>query len=320
MRTRQGLAVTTVSCIAAATLLAGCGGGRDGGATSGSADNASSAKGAPQGALDAAGEPGSAASESGSKSSPGDKGAAARETSARVLPADRDVVYRGQITVRVKDVTAAAARAESYATAVDGVVFAEQTTIEPDRQGAASASLTLRVPPTQFRPMLDRLAGLGKALTRSQTAEDVTTQVVDLESRLSSQRRSVERIRALLDKATTIGQIVQVEGELARREADLESLEAQREKLKDVTDLATIELSLVSPGAKPPPAVKDDRGFLAGLRGGWDALVAVVAVALTAAGALLPFVITLALVGVPGWFLIRARRRSPATAPTPDAT
>lgn len=313
MRVRQ-LAASALACVAAVALLAGCGGGeRASGSSSGAADT-SAAKGPAQGELDGAGGSSSATKGTGSESA----GDTERNTSARVLPADRDVVYRGQITVRVKDVTASAVRAESYVRAADGVVFAEETTTRPGRKGDASASMTLRVPPTQFRPLLDRLGGLGKPLSRSQTAQDVTTALVDLESRLSSQRRSVERIRGLLDQATTIGQIVQVEGELARREADLESLEAQQKKLKDVTDLATIELSLVSPDVKAPPAEKDDLGFLSGLRGGWGALIGAVAVALTGVGALLPFVITLALVGVPAWLVTRTRRRSPTA--TSDAT
>jgi uncharacterized protein DUF4349 len=304
MRGRQGLAATILTGVAAAALLAGCSGGFDGtSATSGG----SGAEGAPQRAADSAVEGGSSAkSGAAAPNALADQGG--RSTSARVLPPGRDVVYRGQITVRVKDVAAASARAESSVSAVDGVVFAEETTTNPGRRETATASLTLRVPPSQFRPLLDRLATLGTQLSRSQTAEDVTTQVVDLESRLASQRRSVARIRALLDEATTIGQIVQVEGELARREADLESLEAQQAKLKDITDLATIELSLVERGVKSPAEDDEDFGFLVGLRGGVGALLAAVVVGLTVAGAALPFAITLALVGVPVWLVVRRRR------------
>ena len=70
---------------------------------------------------------------------------------------------------------------------------------------------------------------------------------------------------------------MQVEAELARREADLESLQAQLAKLKDVTDLATIEVTLVSPDrvVQPPTDEDDDLGFASGLRGGWDAFAGI---------------------------------------------
>jgi hypothetical protein len=164
--------------------------------------------------------------------------------------------------------------------------------------------------------VLNQLGGLGKQLSRSQTAEDVTSQAVDVASRLRSQRSSVARLQALLAKATTVGAIVQVEGELSQREADLEALEAQQKKLTELVDLATINVSFVAPDVKVAAVKKDNLGFMSGLRGGLTALLVVVAVALTAAGAALPFLITLALVGLPAWLVLRSRRHAtPAAAP-----
>jgi hypothetical protein len=56
---------------------------------------------------------------------------------------------------------------------------------------------------------------------RSVAADDVTDQVADLDGRLASQRAGVVRIRALLDKATSVGDVVLIESELTQREADL---------------------------------------------------------------------------------------------------
>lgn len=302
MHTRRATtvtALTTASLLAGATLLTGCGAGENNfGSSSGSAARATApaiaelSKAAP----DASGGTGSG-----------------KQTSARVVPITRAVVYRGDITVRVKDVAAAVARAETFATSVDGLIYGEQTSTDPGRKAASRATMTLKVPPSQFRPVLDELSGLGTTLSRSQTAEDVTSQAVDVESRVRSQRSSVARLQALLDKATTIGAIVQVEGELSRREADLEALEAQQKQLSDLVDLATVNVSFVAPNITPPVQA-NDLGFLSGLRGGFTALLAVVLVTLTVAGALVPFVITLALVGVPVLLVLRSRRH-PAPAP-----
>jgi hypothetical protein len=298
-----------VSLIAAATVLAGCGGNNNG-ATSSDSGGAGTGAHAPS----VAGVPGKSASEGDGYASGGGSGT---HTSARVVPITRSVVYRGEITVRVKNVAAAVARAEGMAAGVDGLVYAEETSSEPGRKGAGNATMTLKVPPTQFRPMLNQLGGLGKQLSRSQTASDVTSQAVDIESRLRSQRSSVSRLQALLAKATTVGAIVQVEGELSQREADLEALEAQQKTLSELVDLATINVSFVAPDVKVAAVPKDDNlGFMSGLRGGLDALLVVVVVALTAAGALLPFLITLAILGVPALLVLRSRRHTtPTVAP-----
>jgi hypothetical protein len=234
-----------------------------------------------------------------------------------VLPSDRDVVYRGSITVQVRDVGRAADRAEALATGADGVVFSEQSTTDPRHPRYGQATLTLRVPPSAFGPTLDGLSRLGKELERQRSAEDVTTQVTDVDSRVRSQQRSVDRVRVLLGQAKTIGEVVQVEAELSRREADLESLEAQLAKLKDVTDLATIEVTLVSPDRHPVPVKDDDPdlGFLTGLRGGLGALAGVALVAVTVLGALAPFAVVAALLGVPAYLVLRSRRRATTTPP-----
>jgi hypothetical protein len=310
MRARRATtvpALTAVSLIAAASLLAGCGGNNNGSKSAGSSGGGSGMRvaGAVAPSKDAAG--------SGDFASGGGSGT---HTSARVVPITRSVVYRGEITVRVKNVAAAVARAEGFATGVDGLVYAEETSTDPGRRQASQASMSLKVPPTQFRPVLNQLGGLGKQLSRSQTAEDVTAQAVDVASRLRSQRSSVARLQALLAKATTVGAIVQVEGELSQREADLEALEAQQKKLSELVDLATINVSFVAPDVKVAAVKKDNLGFMSGLRGGLTALLVVVVVALTAAGAALPFLITLALVGLPAWLVLRSRRHAtPAAAP-----
>jgi len=312
MRARRAttvIALSTAPLLAGATLLAGCGATNRSSGDSGGTKSMASGAHAP-----AASQPAKSAAD-GSASEPG--GGSGTENSARVVPITRSVVYRGDITVRVKDVTAAVARAETFATGVDGLVYGEEISTEPGRKGASQATLTLKVPPAQFRPVLNRLGGLGKQLSRSQTAEDVTSKAVDVASRLRSQRASVARLQALLDKATTVGAVVQVEGELSRRESDLEALEAQQKSLSDLIDLATINVSLVAPDVQvAPPVKKDNLGFLSGLRNGLSALLVVVVVALTAIGAVLPFLITLALVGVPVLLVLRSRRH-PAAAPAP---
>ena len=131
--------------------------------------------------------------------------------------------------MRVTDVERAADRAESLALGVDGVVFAEQTSTNPRHPRYGDATLTLRVPPTAFAPDAGRSwAASARSWTASAAPRTSPPRSTDIASRLRSQQRSVARVRALLAQAKTIGEIVQVEGELSRREADLESLEAQQ--------------------------------------------------------------------------------------------
>jgi hypothetical protein len=229
-------------------------------------------------------------------------------------------VKTGSMTVRVSDVSRAATRAEDLAIAAGGTVSAAQTDVDPDDPARTTAHLTLRVPNDVFTAFMRDLARLGTKLDESQSTVDVTSEVVDVEARVASQRASVERVRALLARATTIEDIVRIEAELSRRQADLESLEAQQKALADKTAQATVTATLVGRAAVVPDE-DSGRGLLAGLRSGWNAFAAAVLVALTVVGAALPFLGLLAIIAVPAWLIWRRSKRQrpspPAPAPTP---
>jgi hypothetical protein len=317
-RGRRTAVAGALTAIALAVTLGGCSGGNDAATTAdGSGDSVNQDSGG--GAAEAPTAEDGTVGTDGNGRSAGDGDA----TSARVLPGDRDIVHRGRITVRVRDVARASGRAEDLVLQAGGVVFSQETTRDPrPRSGRVTgeAQLTLRVPPAEFAATLDGLGRLGRELSRSRSAQDVTTELADTGSRVRSQQRSVDRMRTLLGEADTIGEVVQVEAELARREADLESLQAQLARLEDVTALATIEVSLLAPGQAAQPEEDDDLGFLTGLRNGWEAFVGVALVGLTVLGALLPFAAVVALLGVPAYLVLRGRRRAAVASPPPAAT
>ena len=133
---------------------------------------------------------------------------------------------------------------------------------------------------------------------------------VDVESRIASLRASVVRVRGLLAQSGNVAQLALVEGELARREAELEALLGQQRVLRDQVDLATLTVHM-SQDAAPSPS-DDAPGFADGLRRGWVAAVDGGRITLAVAGFVLPFAVPLALValGVRRW-----QRRRPAAAP-----
>jgi hypothetical protein len=313
MSRSRHLSALAASAAVLVVALSACSGGSSGGGSSsaGSADSAG-LKAAPRAAAPSAA--GGSAFDNGAVTST--SGSTTR-TAARIVPVTRSIVYKGSITVRVQDLTDAVNRAEALANGSGGLVAQEQTTEDPRHRGYGQATLTLRVPPADFGHTLDALGDLGRELDRSRSAEDVTTQVADVDSRVRSAQASVARVRTLLSRATTVGEVVRIESELSQRESDLESLQAQQKALAGLTDLATVAVTFVTPShhVAPPvhPAHHRELGFVAGLRGGWDAFAAAVTVALTVVGAVLPFLVLVLLVGLPAVMQLR-RRRSAGTS------
>jgi hypothetical protein len=228
----------------------------------------------------------------------------------------RSIVYNGSINIRVEGVVDAADHATTIATGLGGFVADDTRTIS---DSGSQATLVLRVPADKFDSALDSLAKLGTEEGRQVNADDVTETLVDLDARIATQQASLARVRDLLARASTIGEIVSLENDLTNRQATLDSLTQRREKLSGLVALATITVYFYGPTG-PIVEEKPDTGFLAGLRGGWDGFLSSVTVVLTVAGWLLPWAIA---IGVPLWLILwivrRRRRRLAGATPTGGA-
>ncbi|GAQ55407.1 DUF4349 domain-containing protein [Streptomyces acidiscabies] len=303
---------------AVALTLAGCSGGND----SGSAAQDKSAAKAGTTKEDADTAPGASGSgPSGAKASTPPKAAVTH------------VIRTASVSVQVKDVAKALDAARTAAVNAGGYVGDETTT--RDEEDAEHTEVVLRVPVERYDAVLADLQGAGKLLDRTSKAQDVTDQVVDVASRVQSQRASVARVRELMDRATSLSDVVSLEGELSRRQADLESLLAQQASLKDRTSLATITLTLSQTPAKEPAKADDDPGVVDALSGGWDAFVTALRWIVVVLAAMLPFLLAAAFLVVVWWRVVRPRRTprpavaapafvsafpqaGPGAAPTPE--
>jgi hypothetical protein len=236
------------------------------------------------------------------------------------VASERAIIYTGTMTVTVTEPKGdgAAAKVATLATGSGGYVGDDQRS---SNGNYSTAALTVRVPVKSFHRVVDAIGALGKEKNRQISAEDVTAKLVDVTARLKTQQASVDRIRALMTQAKSITDVTTLEGELSRREADLESLEAQQRDLTNLTAMSTITVTLVTEGAPAPAPKKADNGFIAGLKSGWHAFAASCRAVLTVLGALLPFAVV---IGVLAWLVLYLMRRRRATrrdgaAPQPPA-
>jgi hypothetical protein len=226
------------------------------------------------------------------------------------------------LDLRVKDISAAAAQVRSIATGLQALVLSEQIgkggpgdpqPLQGDNERFDGAgTLSLSVPADKLDTALDQLASakIGTVLGRNTSSQDVTSQYVDTESRLKTMRASVERVRTLMAQAKDIGQVVALESEMSRREADLESLGSQLEALRASVERSTLTVSLSTPANETAEETVTDNAFLVGLRSGWDAFTTSARGLFIVIGAVLPFVVFLALLGAPLWVWWRRRRAS----------
>ncbi len=185
-----------------------------------------------------------------------------------------------------------------------------------DLAGSERATVVYRVPAAEFRPALDALADVGALRRQSIGSEDVTAQYSDLESRVTTLRTSITRLQGFLAETTDVNQIASLEGELTRREAELESIESQRRVLADQVALSTITVEFDAGRGSDQIVADDTPGFRGGLEAGWDAARVVTAVIAATAGFLVPLLPLIAVVALAVWWTRRrrGRRGMPGTA------
>lgn len=226
---------------------------------------------------------------------------------------ERQIARTGALTLRCEDVTVTADRLRELAESLGGFVSTESVWTSERVTPSGTSRIVFSVPATSMDRFMAEAAKAGELVTRSTTAKDVTEQVVDVEARIKTLRESIERIRALMNKAGSIADIAKVESELTRRQSELEALLATQKALQSQVERSTVSVTLLRQGQSDT----DPNPLWQGLVRGWEALLNSIAALLMTIGAVLPF----AAIGVlAGWPLVRfLRKRRAARAAAASA-
>jgi hypothetical protein len=175
-------------------------------------------------------------------------------TAAAQIGGQRQIVSNASVSVEVDEVESAVNDVRSIAEGYGG--FVERLSISGGAS-ARRAALTVRVPQEQFLDAVENIAELGEVQEMSLGRDDVAGQFIDLEARLKSAQSEEASLLALLAQAPDIEHVLTIERELSRVRSEIERLQGQLNHLQQLTNLATIQVSLFSPEERlrlPPSA------------------------------------------------------------------
>ena len=158
--------------------------------------------------------------------------------------ADRMVVAVASIGIEVEDVEASITKVRAAAEGLGGYV--EQLTSAAGKENT-TATMTVRVPQPRFFDALDHLDAVGKITNRSVGSNDVTDQFIDLQARLKSSQTQEASLLRLMERVSTVSDVLTLEREIARIRSEVERLQGQLNFLERRVDLATITVSLNKP-------------------------------------------------------------------------
>lgn len=179
--------------------------------------------------------------------------------SASAFAGEAKLIKNASIGLEVRDVEEAGQAINQIVQKYGGYVLASDS--YSDEAGhIIGGSIALRVGNASLEQSLAEITAVGTLLNKSLYAEDVSTEYIDLQARIQQYQEQKNRLKRLYEATNEISDLVQIESELMRVQSELDSLTGQMKYLKEVTDMATINISLTL------PALYEQKVMI----GGWD--------------------------------------------------
>lgn len=163
-------------------------------------------------------------------------------STAAASQSQRMIIKNGELSLRVQDTDGAFTQVTDTAARYGGYVIRS----ESDRSGDFDqATLTIAVESAHFDTAMSDLRQIGLEVLRDATSgEDVTTEYVDLESRLRNLEATRDRVLTFLDQAQNAEEAVLVNQQLTQIEGDIEQIKGRMNYLEGRVAFSTITVSL----------------------------------------------------------------------------
>ncbi len=158
---------------------------------------------------------------------------------------NKKLIKQGSMAIEVVELKSAKRKIDEIVRGLGGYYDNE---VYDEQYNSLNYELKIRVPVNQFEKLAGSLeGGFDKILDKNVSTVDVSSRYVDLESRLTSKRVSLDRYRAILKSAKTIKEILEVEEYIRKIEEEIESTMVQLKQLSGQTSYSTLSVRLTQP-------------------------------------------------------------------------
>jgi hypothetical protein len=152
----------------------------------------------------------------------------------------------------------------------------------------AGGELAIRVPAGKFEDVLKSLKKLGKVKSLDISSEEVTSEYVDLQSRLRNWRAQEAVMLDLMKRAKTVSESIAVQNNLQQIQMEIEQISGRLQYLDDRVSYSEISLYINEPSVVP---LKDKLGLKTALGKALKASSQVLSLMIVTLGYLFPLII-----------------------------
>ena len=168
-----------------------------------------------------------------------DAATAAEDRQASTSP---KIIYTANLTLESKDYDDACAQLETALSQAGG--YLESSSEYSNSGSSRCKDLTFRVPEENYQSFLDAVAQAGNVTYKSQQADDVTTQYMDVETRLSNLEAQRTRLQELQAQADNLSDLLQIESSLTDVQSQIESWQSQLDWYSNQVQQCTVYVNL----------------------------------------------------------------------------
>ena len=107
-----------------------------------------------------------------------------------------------------------------------------------------SASLTLRIPSQRLDEFLSGVEGIGNVTAMTQEMEDVSDSYYDVQTRLDTQRKKLERLQAMIAAADQVSDLIEIESAIADAQYYIDRYTSQLKTYDGKVEYSTVRASV----------------------------------------------------------------------------
>ena len=155
---------------------------------------------------------------------------------------DAKMIYRANIDLQTTDYETSEAAISNLVRSFGG--YFESRSLSNRSSGYRYSDCTVRVPAESFESFCNQVGEMCHVVYMSSSAENITEAYYDTDSRLKTAQIKLERLQALLAKATSMDDIITIESAISETEWDIENLSGTLRRYDALVDYATIDVEL----------------------------------------------------------------------------
>lgn len=110
--------------------------------------------------------------------------------------------------------------------------------------GSRNSHITARIPESNYSRFMNEITELGTLTYKSESSDDVTLSYVDTESRLKSLQTEYNALIEILEKATSLDDVIQLQSRISEVTYQIESYQSQLRKYDDLIAYCTVHIDI----------------------------------------------------------------------------